>query len=86
MINDIQLNAIEGCVRMALQKITDVRNADRTLRAVAENPTSSSSTYRHEAERAGRHADMCVNTALEDLRDELNNLLPNPAALATKEA
>lgn len=74
VLTDVQLVATEGCVRNVLQKINRSRSADSELRKVAAAPQLYTSTYRHSAEKEGRHADLALTNALSELRDYLATL------------
>ena len=74
MITDTQLNILEGCARMLIQKIVAARNADKNLRSGIRNPGFYSSAWLRDAEKIGRHADSVLNAAIDELYDELAKL------------
>lgn len=83
MITDPEMRTLEGCCRMVIQKIAAARIADGTLRSVADNPKSYSTVYIRDIERSARFADGQLNTAIDELRDEL---FPPPKVNATAQA
>src|SRR5689334_7385343 len=74
MLTDEQVKTVEDCSRLILQKIGDVRKADGEVRKLLENPMQYSTIYRRGVERAGRHADLALNNAVDEMRDLLNSL------------
>lgn len=74
MITDIQLDALEGSLRLTVQKVINVRICDRQVRACAENPQHYSDSFLRSTEKSARHADHLLTAAIDELRDLLSSL------------
>jgi hypothetical protein len=82
-ISDQQMRAVEGCCRLVVQRIANVRIADAALHTVAERPKSYSSAHLRDVEKAGRFADSALKTSIDELKDQLATIPSETVAAVT---
>lgn len=78
-----QINELERASKYLLQQCSAAKNAITSLAAMQLVPEYSSAGLIAIAKNNVRRTEGFVRTAAEDLTQELNKLLPNPAAAAT---